>query len=405
MAEDARRPGAPLTRNVKALSLVSLLTDASSEMILPLLPLFVTTVLGASATMLGAIEGLADSISSLLKLASGWWSDRARRRKPIVVAGYGIASVVRPLMAFAAHQWHVMAVRAADRVGKGIRSSPRDALIADATPPADRGRAYGFHRAADNFGAVVGPVAAWLLMEQGKMELRTVFLWASLPAVLSLVVLAMFVRDVDRPGAPAEAAKAPATVAAPSAAALGSGFWRYLAVVFVFTIGCSTDAFLLLRASQIGVAAAWIPILWAGHNLVRAVTSTPGGHLSDHVGRKPLIVAGWAVYAAVYLLFAFATEAWQAWVVLLAYGLYFGLVEGAEKAFVADLVPAERRGAAFGWFNFVVGVGALPASLIFGLVWDRVSPVAAFGLSASLAGAASAGLLLLVPRSPTQQQR
>ena len=405
MADEVRRPGAPLTRNVKALSLVSLLTDASSEMILPLLPLFVTTVLGASATMLGAIEGLADSISALLKLASGWWSDRVRRRKPIVVAGYGIASVARPLMAFAAHPWHVMAVRAADRVGKGIRSSPRDALIADATPPADRGRAYGFHRAADNFGAVVGPVAAWLLMEQGKMELRTVFLWASLPAVLSLVVLAIFVRDVDRPGAPADAAKTPAPVAAPGTAALGSGFWRYLAVVFVFTIGCSTDAFLLLRASQIGVAAAWIPILWAGHNLVRAFTSTPGGHLSDHVGRKPLIVAGWAVYAAVYLLFAFATEAWQAWVVLLAYGLYFGLVEGAEKAFVADLVPAERRGAAFGWFNFVVGVGALPASLIFGLVWDRVSPVAAFGLSASLAGAASTGLLLLVPRSPTQQQR
>lgn len=401
---NGRKPAGPLTRNVKALSLVSLLTDASSEMILPLLPLFVTTVLGASATMLGAIEGLADSISSLLKLASGWWSDRVQRRKPMVVVGYGIASVVRPLMAFAAHPWHVMLVRAADRVGKGIRSSPRDALIADATPPADRGRAYGFHRAADNFGAVIGPIAAWMLLQQGKLELRTVFLWASLPAVLSLVVLAMFVRDVERPGA-AKAAT-PARDTAPSqsgtAAGLGSGFWRYLAVVFVFTMGCSTDAFLLLRASQIGVAAAWIPILWAGHNLVRAVTSTPGGHLSDHVGRKPLIVAGWAVYAAVYMLFAFATQAWQAWVVLLAYGLYFGLVEGAEKAFVADLVPAERRGAAFGWFNFVVGVGALPASLIFGLVWDRVSPVAAFGLSATLAGAASAGLLLLVPR---QQQR
>jgi MFS family permease len=407
---NGRKPAGPLTRNVKALSLVSLLTDASSEMILPLLPLFVTTVLGASATMLGAIEGLADSISSLLKLASGWWSDRVRRRKPIVVAGYGIASVVRPLMAFATHPWHVMLVRAADRVGKGIRSSPRDALIADATPAADRGRAYGFHRAADNFGAVVGPVAAWLLLQQGKLELRTVFLWASVPALLSLVVLALFVRDVERPGATngakgstaANAAPTVASTSGASAASLGAGFWRYLAVVFVFTMGCSTDAFLLLRASQIGVAAAWIPILWAGHNLVRAVTSTPGGHLSDHVGRKPLIVAGWAVYAAVYLLFAFATEAWQAWVVLLAYGLYFGLVEGAEKAFVADLVPAERRGAAFGWFNFVVGVGALPASLIFGLVWDRVSPVAAFGLSATLAGAASAGLLLLVPR---QQQR
>ena len=384
----------PLPRSVKALGAVSLLTDASSEMILPLLPLFLTTVLGASATMLGAIEGLAETVASLLKLASGWWSDRVRRRKPLVLAGYGIASVVRPLMAFATHPWHVLTVRVADRIGKGIRSSPRDALIADATQAADRGRAYGFHRAADNLGAVVGPFVAWLMLEQGKMDMRAVFLWASLPALLSVVVLFVFVRDT------AKAAPAPPTVTVGDATAqpLGNTFWRYLAVVGVFTLGCSTDAFLLLRASQIGVAAPLIPILWAVHNLVRALSSTPGGHLSDHIGRRPPIIAGWAVYAAVYLCFAFASEAWHAWVLLAAYGLYFGLAEGAEKALVADLVPAARRGAAFGWFNFVVGVSALPASLIFGFVWDRVGPLAAFSMGASLAGAATLGLLILVPR-------
>ena len=407
----------PLPRNVKALSAVSLLTDASSEMILPLLPLFLTGVLGASATTLGAIEGLADSAASLLKLASGWWSDRVRRRKPLVLAGYGIASVVRPLMAFAMHPWHVLVVRVADRVGKGIRSSPRDALIADATPKEDRGRAYGFHRAADNLGAVVGPVVAWLMLQQGHAELRTVFLWASLPALISVIVLFVFVRDVGgasgirtKDGDGAHGAARAASVASvasvtpapavPAGAAqpLGAVFWRYLVVVGVFTLGCSTDAFLLLRASQIGVAAAWIPILWAVHNLVRALSSTPGGRLSDHVGRRPLIIAGWAVYASVYLCFAYASEAWHAWALLAAYGLYFGLAEGAEKALVADLVPAARRGAAFGWFNFVVGASALPASLLFGFVWDRVGPLAAFSMGASLAGAATIGLLVLVPR-------
>ena len=407
----ARRP---LARNVKALSAVSLFTDASSEMILPLLPLFLTQVLGASATMLGGIEGLADTVAAMLKLASGWWSDRVRRRKPLVMAGYGIASLVRPLMAFATHPWHVMAVRVSDRVGKGIRSSPRDALIADGTAPEDRGRAYGFHRAADNLGAVVGPVVAWLMLEQGKFDLRSVFLWASVPALVSVVVLFAFVRDVGGRGdvaviqtegpspndaaAPTPAPHVGANLVAAEAVPMGDAFWRYLAVVFVFTLGCSTDAFLLLRASQIGIAAPWIPILWAAHNLVRAIASTPGGRLSDRVGRRPPIIAGWAIYAAVYFLFAFASEAWHAWALLLAYGVYFGLVEGSEKALVADLVPAARRGVAFGWFNFVTGIAALPASLLFGLVWDRVSPLAAFSMGASLAAAAAIGLLVLVPK-------
>lgn len=406
-----------LPRNVKALGAVSLLADVSSEMIFPLLPLFLTTVLGASAAMLGAIEGLAESVAAMLKLASGWWSDRVRRRKPLVVAGYGISAIVRPLIALATFPWHILAARVADRVGKGIRSSPRDALIADVTPAADRGRAYGFHRAADNFGAVLGPLVAWVLLQQGGLELRTVFLWASLPAVVSVIVLLVFVREargtavVPSPaGVPAAADSAapvaPVTaMAATPAAALGAPFWRYLAVLFVFTLGCSTDAFLLLRASQLGVATAWIPILWAAHNLVKALASVPGGRLSDRIGRRVPIIAGWAIYAAVYLLFGFASEAWHAWALMLTYGLYFGLTEGTEKALVADLVPAARRGAAFGWFNFTIGIAALPASLVFGLVWDRLGPLAAFSMGASLAAVATAGLLVVVPRRTVVQSQ
>ena len=394
---------------------MSLLTDASSEMITPLLPIFLTTVLGASATMLGTIEGLAETVASMLKLASGWWSDRVSRRKPLVLAGYGIASLVRPVIAFATAPWHVLVVRVTDRIGKGIRSSPRDALIADVTAPQDRGRAFGFHRAADNFGAVIGPVVAWLMLEQAGLGLRTVFLWASVPALLSVVVLFVFVREAARKSAPtvpgvaadptmrAEHAAPAAPVAAMPAptvtlnAPLGPAFWRYLAVVFVFALGGSADAFLLLRASQIGVAAGWIPILWAVHNLVKSVASEPGGRLSDRIGRRPPIIAGWMIYAAVYVGFIFASAAWHAWGLLLAYGLYFALTEGTEKALVADLVPAARRGTAFGWFNFATGLAALPASLAFGLLWDRVGPAAAFSLGAGLAVVATVGLMLFVP--------
>ena len=407
-----KEPERPLPRNVKALGVVSLFADVSSDMIFPLLPLFLTSVLGASGAMLGMIEGLAETVAAMLKLASGWWSDRVRSRKPLVVAGYGISALVRPVIALATFPWHVLAGRVADRVGKGIRSSPRDALIADVTPIADRGRAYGFHRAADNFGAVLGPLVAWLMLQQSGLELRTVFLWASLPAFLSVIVLLVFVREVGvGKRAPEADAKrtahtevaASATPASAASQPLGGSFWRYVAVLFVFTLGCSTDAFLLLRSSQIGVPVALIPILWAAHNLVRSLAGVPGGRLSDRIGRRAPIIAGWAIYAAVYILFAFASEAWHAWALMLAYGLYFGLTEGAEKALVADLVPAARRGAAFGWFNFVTGVAALPASVLFGVVWDRVGPLAAFSMGASLAAAATVGLLVLVPRRTVVQ--
>ena len=380
------------------LAAVSFLTDASSEIIYPLLPIFLTTVLGTSAAAVGAIEGAAETTSALLKLASGWWSDRASRRKPLVVAGYALASLARPLVAVAQSAAQVLAIRLTDRVGKGIRGSPRDALIAESVDPAIRGRAFGFHRAADHAGAVVGPLIAFALLRWEQLPLRTVFLFAALPGVLSVVVLVLGVRETPRDARAASGAKKPGV---PSLdASLGRAFWTFLTSVLLFTLGNSTDAFLILRANQLGVSVALVPILWAGLHVVKSAASVPGGALSDRVGRKPLILAGWAVYAAVYVGFGRATETWHAWVLFLAYGTFFGLTEGTQAALIADLVGRARRGTAYGWYYLAVGIGALPASVLFGLVWDRVSPRAAFDVGAALAFAAALVLLAVRPRRP-----
>ena len=383
-----------LGRNVVALAAVSFLTDASSEMIYPLLPLFLTGVLGAGATALGAIEGAAESTAAFLKLGSGWWSDRLRRRKPLVVLGYALATALRPLVGLARAPAQVLAIRLGDRVGKGIRTSPRDALIADSTPPETRGRAFGFQRAGDHAGAVVGPLVAFALLRWAGMPLREVFLWSAVPGVLSVLLLVVAVRETPR-AAPERSA---ATPAADLHAPLPRRFWAVLAVILLFALGNSSDAFLLLRAAQLGVAAPLIPVLWALLHLVKALASTPGGALSDRLGRKPLLIAGWALYALVYLGLGAARAEWQVWALFAAYGVHFGLTEGVEKALVADLVPAARRGTAFGWYNLTLGLGALPAALLFGFVWDRAGAPAAFGLGAALALAAAAGIAVAAPR-------
>jgi MFS family permease len=383
---DPTRPR--LGRNVFALSAVSLLTDVSSEMIYPLLPVFLTTVLGASPSFIGAIEGAAESTAALLKLASGWWSDRVRKRKPLVVLGYGIATLMRPLVALAQSASHVLLIRVADRVGKGIRNAPRDALIADSVDPSIRGKAFGFHRAADHAGGVLGPLIAFGLLTWHLAEIRTVFLLAAIPGVLSFIVLVTFVREIPRP------ATAPASGGPDLTQPLGARFWRVLGVVFLFTLGNSTDAFLLLRANQLGVPVALAPILWAALHVVKSVSSTPGGALSDRIGRRPTLIMGWSLYAAVYLGFAHATDAWQAWALFGVYGVFFGLTEGAERALMADLVLPERRGTAFGWYNLAIGLGALPASLLFGYVWDHAGARAAFVMGAGFALAAAVALTL-----------
>ena len=392
------RPARPFTlgRNVVTLGVVSFFTDVSSEMIYPLLPVFLTAVLGASPGMLGAIEGAAETTAAFLKLASGWWSDRVRRRKPLVVVGYTLAAAMRPLVAIAQTGTQVLMIRLGDRIGKGIRNSPRDALIADSVDPAIRGRAFGFHRAADNAGAVFGPLIAFALLTWLHAPLRTVFWLAVVPGVISVIVLVVGVREKPRHlvvPTPPESPSGGATLARPEQ--LPRPFWAYLAVMFVFTLGNSTDAFLILRATQLGLPVALVPILWAVFHVVKSLSSTPGGALSDRIGRKPTLVAGWLLFASVYVGFALATAQWHAWALFLFYGLFFGLTEGAERAFVSDLVPATRRGAAFGWFYLAVGLAALPASVVFGLLWEHVGAGIAFLVGASLALMASLGLTLV----------
>ena len=373
-----------------ALAVVSFLTDVASDMTYPLLPLFLSTVLGASATAVGAIEGAAESTAALLKLGSGWLSDRVRRRKPLVLLGYGIASLIRPLIGLAQSAGQVLAVRVTDRVGKGIRSSPRDALIADSVDPAIRGRAFGFHRAADHAGAVAGPLLAFALLRWTDMDLRQLFLLTIIPGALAVAALVFGVREAPRVTEPSNKFDPHAR--------LGRRFWAFLGILFLFTLGNSTDAFLLLRAADLGVDAALIPILWAMLHVVKSLSSTPGGALSDRLGRKPLLIAGWLIYAAVYFLLGRAGAEWHAWALFAVYGIYFGLTEGVEKALVADLVPADRRGAAFGWYNLALGLGALPASLIFGAIWDRWGAPTAFSFGAAMALVAAVGIAAVAPR-------
>jgi MFS family permease len=395
---------ARLGRNVIAIGAVSFFTDVSSEMIYPLLPVFLTTVLGAPASVLGAIEGAAETTASLLKLASGWWSDRVRKRKPLVVFGYALASLARPLIAVAQSAGQVLAIRLTDRVGKGIRNAPRDALIAESVDPSIRGRAFGFHRAADHAGGVLGPLLAFALLQWFALDMRSVFWIAAIPGALAVITAIVFVKEVHSRTESADSHTGGATTVVPPAerapatpTKLPGRFWAYLGVVLLFTLGNSTDAFLLLRASDLGVPVALAPILWAALHVVKSSASTHGGALSDRIGRVPTLIIGWGIYAAVYLGFAFASEAWHAWALFLAYGLYFAFVEGTERALVADFVPAAKRGTAFGWFHLTVGLGMLPASILFGLLWDRLGAPVAFMTGAALAGAAALGILM-VPR-------
>ncbi|RJP79349.1 MAG: MFS transporter [Candidatus Zixiibacteriota bacterium] len=383
-----------LPGEVKALGFVSLFNDAASEMIYPLIPAFLTTVLGVGAVSLGALEGFAEALASILKVWSGRWSDKFRKRKAPTVAGYALSGLARPLMAATTVFGQLFALRLLDRVGKGIRSAPRDAMIADIVPPAIRGRAYGYQRALDHLGAVIGPLLAsgLLLLMPAQMprdqQLRWVFALAALPVVGALAVLIFGVRER------AVAMKSVVKLKA----ALKAHFWKYLLCVFVFTLGNSSDAFLLLRAQDLGVSLALIPILWSAFHIVKSVTATPGGRLSDRFGRFTILALGWGWYALVYVGFAFAGTAWHVWALFLVYGVYFGLAEGVERAFVVDLVGDENRGYAFGWFHLAVGIAALPASLIFGLIWTAFSPQAAFLTGAGLAGVAVILLTLLVHR-------
>jgi MFS family permease len=368
-----------ITRNVLVLGIVSFLTDTSTEMIYPLLPIFLTEVLGASTVFVGLVEGIAESTASLFKIFSGWLSDLIRKRKLLAVIGYGISGCTRPVVACATAGWHVLFARFVDRVGKGIRTAPRDALLSDSTDSSKWGKAFGFHRSMDHLGAVTGPILAFLLLIPFPGNYRAIFWFATIPAILSVLVLALLAQEkrarvwseVDRPSL--------------SLRPFDLRFKLYLLILFIFTLGNSSDAFLILRAKTVGISDALIPILWAVHHIVKASLSTPGGSLSDKFGRRIMIIAGWGVYGLVYLGFATATKGIHIWILFLTYGVYHALVEGTEKALVADLVPSALRGTAYGLYSFAVGVGALPASLILGSLWKAFGPGVAFSFGAGMA--------------------
>jgi MFS family permease len=395
-----------LPRNVFAIGLVSLLNDASSEIIYPFLPLFLALTLGASPAIIGVIEGAAESVSSLLKLFAGYFSDRRGRRKGFVVFGYGLASIARPMLAFTTNWYQVLAIRLTDRVGKGIRGAPRDAMIADAAPVQDRGLAFGFHRAMDHAGAVIGPLIGYGLVylvasnvnQLTASDYTKIFLFASVPALAAVLVAAFLVKETGRNAKGNSDVKAISHVPRLSLKGFDSNFKIFLALIALFTLSNSSDAFLLLRAQQAGIGTASLPLLWAALHISKVLSSLIGGGLSDRLGRRALIASGWLLYALVYLGFAFVSGPAMAWTLFLIYGVYFGLAEGAEKALVADLVHPEQRGTAYGLYNLAFGITVLPASLLMGLVWNWKGAATAFIVCAAL-GAAAAGLLLLVVRT------
>ena len=377
---------------------VSFLTDVSSEMIVPLLPAFLATLSGVPAMALGWIEGVAETTASFAKIFSGRLTDRAKAKKPLVFLGYGLSSLARPIIGLAPSWPAVVLIRFVDRVGKGVRTAPRDTMIANAAPPGRRGAAFGLHRAFDNAGAVLGPLVAAGLVGWLGFSLRSVFLLAAVPAALSLLVLGFGVKE-EKEKISKEKTTDPST--GPSHEAHGSEanlspvFWRAAWLIAFFTLAASSDTFLLLKAREIGVAAGWLPVLWAFSNAVKSAFSMWGGGLSDRYGRRRLLLAAWALYAACYAGFAFVSSPWPLVGLIGVYSFYYSLSEGTERALVADLVPAASRGRAFGWMNGLMGFAALPASVGFGLLWEHAGSKTAFLTGAAIAGIAAAALLVL----------
>jgi MFS family permease len=395
-----------LSRNVVWLALVSFFTDISSEMTLTTLPLFLTDVLGVRTAIVGLIEGLAETTASLMKIFSGYISDRLGKRKWLTFAGYGLSAVSKPFLYFAASWEAVLGIRFLDRLGKGIRTAPRDALIADSADANNRGASFGLHRAGDTAGAFVGlALAAGIIYASQKFGLamtretyQALVLVGIIPAFVALVILGLFVKEVVVGGKKPEGVRL-------SLRGFSPRFKAFLVIVVLFTLGNSSDAFLLLRARNVGLSVFQISLMLVAFNLIYAVISAPAGSLSDRVGRRRLIVAGWLVYGLIYLGFALARAGWQVWALYAAYGIYYGAVEGTAKALVADIVSPEKRGTAYGVYNAAVGLSAFPASFIAGVLWQGVGPWQGFGASApfyfgaALALTAVALLVLWLPRT------
>ena len=385
--------------NIIVLGLTSLLTDISTEMVYPLLPFFLTSTLGAGPATLGLIEGIAESLASLLKVVSGRFSDKLRARKPFAILGYASSTTGKVLLALSTSWGMVLGGRAIDRLGKGIRTAPRDALIADSIEPRKRGFAFGLHRSMDTLGAAIGVLLAYAFLFYLDSDYRSVFLWSLLPAALGVLLL-FAIRES------AHEKKETPSIPRFQWKTLPGRLQGFLAIVFLFSLGNSSNAFLLLRAHEIGFSPANVILLYLAYNCSYALLSLPAGRLSDRIGRKTLLVTGYLVYGAVYLTIAFATPSspdWILWSVFVAYGLYSALTEGIERALITDLAPGGQRASALGLHATLVGLGLLPASLIAGSLWDLAGPAAPFFVGAGMSILAAFGMLFTLERGPFTQ--
>ena len=393
-----------LSPNIFLLGMVSLLTDVSSEMIFTLLPLFLRHVLKAPFTAIGLIGGLSESADAVLRIFSGWFSDKIGKRKLLAVLGYSISTIAKPFMYLASSWGAVLGIRFGDRVGKGIRTSPRDALVADSVAARERGRGFGLHRAMDTSGAVLGLAITAIiiyLVQGGGLELGLdTYHWLVLvgvvPAVLAVLVLLIFVREPRRKLSPNYEGRLASTAYTGLIRGFDTRFKLFLAIMAIFTLGNSSDFFVILRAWNLDVSLINVVVMLILFNVTYAATSLPAGILSDRIGRRRVITLGLFIYALVYLGFALASEVWQVWLLFAGYGIYYGIVEGVARAFVADLVAAEKRGTAYGLYHGVVGLTLLPASLIAGWLWQTYSPAAPFFFGAALAFLAMLGLMGLI---------
>lgn len=365
-----------LERNVFFTGLVSFFMDFSSEMIYPLVPIFLSSVLGVNKSVIGLIEGIAESTASLLKVFSGWLSDRMGKRKVLMVAGYGISALCRPVIALSTLWGHVLTFRLVDRSGKGIRSAPRDAIIAESTPRGELGRSFGFHRGMDTLGAVVGPAVAFIILSLFSGNYRLVFWLSMVPGIIAVLIILFFIKE--KKSRNSELKKRETFALQDFCTNLDWRFKAFVAIATLFAIGNSSDVFLILKATDTGVKETQIPIIYLCFNLVYALTSIPAGILSDRIGRKRIILAGFILFGFIYWGFASASEQKHIWGLFLLYGLFMGLTEGIQKAFLATIIPAEFKATAYGIFNMFVGLAIFPASVIGGYLWDKFGPQATF---------------------------